>query len=204
MDGVIVDSNGVHREAWIAFNARYGLATTEEMLSRMYGKRNDDIVRDFFGSHLGPEEVLQRGAAKEALYREMMKPQLEEHLVPGLRNFLASYPHIPTAIATNGETANVDLVIDGMMLRDSFRVIVDGHQVTNPKPHPDIYLRAAQLLGVAPSECVVFEDSSAGVAAGLAAGMPVIGIRTTHPELPGTAFTVADFLDPAIGQWLAE
>ena len=204
MDGVIIDSNRVHREAWIAFNARYGVATTEEMLGRMYGKRNDEIVRDFFGKHLSDEEVLRRGAAKEALYREMMQPSLAESLVPGVREFLEAHREYPAAVATNGEAANADLILGGMDMRSHFRVVLDGHQVTHAKPHPEIYLRAAELLGVAPAECVVFEDSYAGVAAGLAAGMPVIGIRTTHPELPGTVFTVADFRDPAIDEWLAQ
>ncbi len=203
MDGVIVDSNGIHREAWVAFNARYGVTTTEEMLGRMYGKRNDEIVRDFFGSHLEEREVVARGAAKEALYREMMAPHISRQMVPGVREFLEAHRDLPAAVATNGETANVNLVLEGMGLRSFFRVVIDGYQVTHAKPHPEIYLRAAELLGVAPQNCVVFEDSYAGVAAGVAAGMPVIGIRTTHAELPGTEFTVADFRDPAIGRWLA-
>ena len=72
MDGVIVDSNPMHREAWEVFNRRYGLETTQEMHERMYGKRNDEIVRDFFGDTLSEEEVAARGYAKEALYREMV------------------------------------------------------------------------------------------------------------------------------------
>lgn len=203
MDGVIVDSNRVHREAWVAFNAQHGLETTEEMLGRMYGKRNDNIVRDFFGDRLSNQEVLDRGAAKEALYRQMIEPHLAESLVPGVREFLERHRDLPAAVATNGEAANADLVLGGMDMSSLFRVVIDGHQVTHAKPHPEIYLRAAELLGFLPAECVVFEDSYAGVAAGIAAGMPVIGIRTTHSELPGTEFTVADFRDPAIDQWLA-
>ena len=65
MDGVIVDSNPLHREAWILFNRRYGVETTDAMLQRMYGRRNDQIVRDFFGEGLPAEEVAARGAAKE-------------------------------------------------------------------------------------------------------------------------------------------
>ena len=72
MDGVIADSNPYHRLAWEAFNRRYGLETTEAMHQRMYGKRNDRIVRDFFGAGLTAEEVTARGAAKEALYREII------------------------------------------------------------------------------------------------------------------------------------
>jgi beta-phosphoglucomutase-like phosphatase (HAD superfamily) len=81
---------------------------------------------------------------------------------------------------------------------------VDGQQVANPKPHPDVYLRAADLLGIIAADCVVFEDSLGGVAAGLAAGMRVIGITTTYRELPGASLLVRDFDDPALEHWLQE
>src|SRR5690242_17906186 len=111
MDGVIIDSNPLHREAWVAFNRRYGLETTEEMHQRMYGKRNDEIVRDFFGADLADGEVIARGAAKEELYRDMAGPQLEEMLVPGIREFLAEYHDAPSAVATNAEPANVEFLL---------------------------------------------------------------------------------------------
>ena len=91
MDGVIVDSNPLHRLAWEAFNRQFGLETTEEMHQRMYGKRNDQIVRDFFGDGLTQEEVSTRGASKESLYRDMAGDRLEEMLVPGIREFLEFY-----------------------------------------------------------------------------------------------------------------
>lgn len=202
MDGVIVDSNPTHRQAWIEFNRLHGIETSDGMLARMYGKRNDEIVRDFFGAHLNDREVFDRGAAKEALYRQMIGPNLMLSMVPGIREFLEEHQNLATAVATNAEAANADFILDRMGMRSLFRVVVDGHQVTHAKPHPEIYLRAAELLGVAPQNCVVFEDSYAGVAAGKAAGMPVIGISTTHQELPGTLFTVADFRDSAIVNWL--
>ena len=88
MDGVIVDSNPLHRVVWEEYNRRQCLVTTEEMQQRMYGKRNDEIVRDFYGAALSPDEVFRHGAAKEALYREMLLPRIETALVPGVRAFL--------------------------------------------------------------------------------------------------------------------
>ena len=72
MDGVIVDSNPLHRQAWADFNRRFGLETTDDMHARMYGRRNDDIVRDFYGAGLAPEEIAARGSAKEELYRQLL------------------------------------------------------------------------------------------------------------------------------------
>jgi beta-phosphoglucomutase family hydrolase len=202
MDGVIVDSNPLHRESWAEYNRRQGVETTEEMQQRMYGKRNDMIVRDFLGANLTDQEVFAHGAAKEALYREMLAPRLIETLVPGLHAFLERHAALPKAVATNAEPPNVEFVLREAGLARFFQIIVDGHQVPNPKPHPDVYLRAADLLGVPTHECVVFEDSHGGVAAALAAGMRVIGITTTYSDLPGASLLARDFNDPAIETWL--
>jgi beta-phosphoglucomutase len=202
MDGVIVDSNAMHRESWEAFNRRYGLETTEEMHQRMYGRRNDQIVRDFYGDGIPALEVDARGRAKEQLYREMMTGRTEELLVPGLRAFVERHRDLPLAVASNAEPENVAFILEEAGLRPYFRVVVDGHQVLNPKPHPDVYLRAAELLETDPANCVVFEDSHSGAAAAVAAGMRVIGVRTTYVNLPGTLLTIDNFLSGDLESWL--
>ena len=203
MDGVVIDSNPLHRESWEEFNRRYGVVTTGEMLARMYGRRNDEIVRDFFGDSLSPEEVAARGAAKEELYRKILEGRLEEALTPGVRPFLQEYSNAPKALATNAEPANVNFLLDRAALRQYFKVVVSGDQVQNPKPHPEIYLKAADLLNVPPANCIVFEDSHVGVEAALAAGMRVVGVCTTHGDLPGTAITVHNFVSGSLRTWLA-
>jgi beta-phosphoglucomutase family hydrolase len=203
VDGVLVDSNPVHREAWVRFNLRYGVETTGAMLERMYGKHNDDIVRDFFGGGLTPQEVANRGAAKEQLYREMIGGRIEEILVPGLRRFLDRHSPAPMAVASNAEPENVKFVLDRARLGGYFRVVLDGHQVSRPKPDPEIYLRAAELLGVAAPNCIVLEDSHSGVRAARAAGMRVIGFCTTYGNLPGAGICVDNFLSGDLDTWLA-
>ena len=202
MDGVIIDSNPLHRQAWAAFNRRYGLETTEEMQLRMYGKRNDQIVRDYFGEGITPEEVDARGRAKERLYREMIAGRTEEMLVPGLRAFLERYRDLAMGVGSNAEPENVALVLDETGLRRYFRAVVDGHQVRHPKPHPEIYLRVAELLETDPAECIVFEDSHSGAAAAVAAGMRVIGISTTDDNLSGTSITIDNFRSGDLDLWL--
>lgn len=203
MDGVIVDSNPTHRLAWEEYNRRLGIETTEEMHVFMYGKRNDEIVRGYFGAGLSDAEVFAHGAAKEALYREMARGGLTDSLVPGLVPFLERHRQLPAAVATNAEPANVEFVLREAVLGPYFQAAVDGHQVANPKPHPDVFLRAAELLGVEPEFCAVFEDSHGGVRAGLAAGMRVVGLTTTHHDLRGVSLAIRDFNDPALEEWLA-
>jgi beta-phosphoglucomutase len=202
MDGVIVNSNPLHRQVWTEFNAAHGIQTTDAMFERMYGKRTDEVIRDFYGDDLPEADVLAMGAAKEALYREMMRPQLEACLVPGVREFMAAYAAWPMAVATNAEPANLDFVLEAAQLGPYIRVRVNGYEVEHPKPAPDIYLKAAAALGVDPAHCVVFEDSHSGVAAGLAAGMRVVGLTTTHAFLPGVSLAIPDFRDPQLAAWL--
>jgi beta-phosphoglucomutase len=202
MDGVIIDSNPMHRESWVAFNRRYGLETTEEMHQFMYGKRNDQIVRGFYGDGITAEEVEARGRAKERLYREMIAGRTETMLVPGLRAFLERHRDLPMGVGSNAEPRNVAFVLEEAGLRRYFRAVVDGHQVRHPKPHPEVYLRVAELLETEPANCIVFEDSHSGVAAAAAAGMRVIGLRTTDVNLPGTVFTTDNFLSGELELWL--
>lgn len=202
MDGVIVDSNPLHVQAWTLYNRRFGIDAGEALRQRMYGRRNDEIVRDFFGARLSPAEIAAHGAAKEELYREMLGPQLTEVWVPGVREFLQRHAAKPVGLATNAEPANVDFILDRGGLRAFFQVVVAGHQVLHPKPHPEIYLRAAGLLSVAPRNCIVFEDSFSGVEAARAAGTRIVGLRTTHRELPGADLAIDDFRSPELEAWL--
>jgi len=203
MDGVLLDSNAAHREAWTTYARAFGLEATGEMIERMYGRRNDQIVRDFFGSGLSEEEVARRGAEKEELYRQMIGSRLEQMLVPGLRPFLEHYRNAPMALASNAEPGNVSFLLDRAGLRQFFRVAVDGHQVSRPKPDPEIYLLAARWLEVEPENAIVFEDSPSGAEAARAAGMRVIGLRTTYVNLPGVSICVDNFLSGDLHLWLA-
>jgi len=202
MDGVLIDSNPVHREAWEVYNRRHGVETTAAMHRLMYGKRNDQLIRSYLGEHLSDDEVFGHGAAKEALFRQLIRPRIDAMLVPGIREFLNGLTGFRLAVATNAERANLDFILNEARLRPFFPVAIDGDQVTRPKPDPEIYLEAARRLGVEPAACVVFEDSTAGVQSGLAARMRVVGLATTHDHLPGVSLMIRNFEDPALGAWL--
>ena len=202
LDGVIVDSNPVHVQVWEEYLRRQGISVDRTLPDLMYGRRNDDIVRDLIGDHLTPEEVFAHGAAKEALYRDVMKAQLARRLVPGISTFLSRHADILTGLATNAEPANAEFVLNESGLRRYFPVIVDGQQVARPKPDPEVYLRAARLLGRPPRDCVVFEDSVAGVQAGRAAGTRVVALTTTHASFPEADLVVENFLSPELEPWI--
>jgi len=203
VDGVIIDSKALHTATWEEYVRRFARTLPAGFGSQLFGRHNRDIVRDLFGPGLSLEEIDYHGAAKEALYRERLKPVLLQHLVPGVVEFLRGQAGRPMAVASNAERANVEAVLGPSGLGGLFRVVLGANEVARPKPHPEIYLRAAELLGVAPSACVVFEDSYAGVEAARAAGARIVGLQTTHERLPGADLLIQDFRAPELGLWLA-
>lgn len=202
MDGVIVHSTPLHNRAWEIYLAQHGIPPGQ-IETRMHGLRNDDIVRDYFGDELDDETVHRHGADKERLYRELMRPELERWMVPGIRGFLDSHRAVPKAVASNAERPNIDFVLTESGLGRHFQFVVDGHQAPRPKPFPDIYLAAAAKLGFDTANCIVFEDSLAGVQAAHEAGARVVGLTTTLASLPRVELAVPDFQDPALAAWLA-
>jgi HAD superfamily hydrolase (TIGR01509 family) len=138
-------------------------------------------------------EVLEE--EKELIYRDFYRP----HIKPanGLLVFLEKLRShgIKTALATSAGPGNIDFIVDGLGIRDQFDAIIGGAEVQKGKPDPEIYVRAASLVGVEPAACWVIEDSLQGIAAGQAAGMRVVGISTSHTpeELAHTNVVRADF-----------
>ena len=202
LDGVVVDSMPVHTLAWQRYLQSLGIQGNH-VETRMHGRRNDEIVTDFLGSDVDAQAIHEHGAAKERLFRELMREQLDRRLVPGVKRFLGRASHAKIALATNAEPANVDFVLDGAGLRRYFQAIVDGTQVARAKPAPDVYLLAADKLGVAPANCIVFEDSPVGVEAARAAGTRVVGILSSGKPLAHVILEVANFLQPELEAWLA-
>ncbi len=198
MDGVLVDNLDVHKRAFRLFFSRYGVDKSIEELSRMFGKGNDDIMRE-----LMPAEVVERvglrelGYEKEAIYREIYATTIAP--TRGLTEFLSECRRrgLKCAVGSSGCMANVDFVLDGCGIRDSFEAVVAGDRVRRCKPDPEIYLTAAAALGLAPAECIVFEDAEAGIVAGKRAGMKVVALSTTFPadflRDPSADLIVADF-----------
>jgi beta-phosphoglucomutase len=202
LDGVLIDSMPMHTDAWQAYLRRLGVEQPY-IAERMHGKRNSELVRELIDPTLSDDAAFAHGAAKERLFREMiLAADLERYRVPGITAFLERYRDVPKAVGSNAEPANIEFALEGLGLAAYFQVRVDGSQVKRPKPFPDIYLLAAERLGIAPANCIVFEDSPTGVAAGVAAGMRVVGIETTPTTFEGVAIHVKDFLDPELDRWL--
>ena len=197
MDGVIIDSNPPHKIALKQFCLKYGHNLSEdELRTKVYGRTNKDWLKSVFGELL-PEQIAEYGAEKESLYRKIYAPDIAP--VAGIVSFIQALHEAknPKAIATSAPAENVSFTLKHTKLEGYFSTILDESFVEIGKPHPDIYLKTAKALGFEPSNCIVFEDSLAGVQAAKSAGCTVIGISTTHTveELRDTSLVISHFLD---------
>lgn len=182
MDGVLVDSNPYHLAKWIEFLDHHKISYKEEELpEQILGKRNDTAFRYFLGPDLTPEETHRLSEEIEETFRRVFKPHAKP--LPGL-DALIKECHaagIPMAVASSAVRSNIEFVVDALGYRPYFRTMVSGDEVTHAKPDPEIYLKAADHLGIDPADAVAFEDSYVGIGAVNNAGMKCVAIASTFP-----------------------
>ncbi len=180
MDGTMVDNMMVHHRAWQKQLALLGLSLSLEEVRRTIHGINTEILDRLFGNRFSMEEKLAISDQKEAAYRDIFEKELK--LIDGLSDFLLNCKEngIPMAIGTAAPAENVNFVLDKLHLRPFFSGIFHAGDVTKGKPDPQIFLKAADSLGLSPSDCLVFEDSPTGAEAALRAGCKSIILTTTH------------------------
>ncbi|MGD0309650.1 MAG: HAD family phosphatase [Acidobacteriota bacterium] len=180
MDGVLVDNAQIHTLAWQQLGKEAGIDLRPEAVRAVFGQRNREMMAALLGVSLNVEEQALLARRKETLYRQLMAPVLKP--TPGAIDFLKRTKNsgFKTAVATSGPIENTDLVLDGLKIRPLFDTIVTGGDVARGKPDPEIFLLAAQRLDLPASECLVFEDSAAGIEASFRAGCLCIALATTH------------------------
>ncbi|MEM6643374.1 MAG: HAD family phosphatase [Bacteroidota bacterium] len=183
MDGVIVNNHEYHFLAWQKLAEKHKIEITEEFYrKKMNGRTFNGIMEVLFDGTIAEEKARDIGTEKEQIYRELYKP----HLAPtaGLISFLDEMKarNIPMAIGTSAPVENVVFTLDGLNIRDYFAGVVDDKAVTQGKPHPEVYLKCAELLQIPPKDCIVFEDAVSGITAGKAAGAKTVALATSHKK----------------------
>ena len=181
-DGVIVDSSRHHEESWVRLASELGEVLPEGFFLESFGMRNEQIIPSMLGWATEPAAVSDLSQRKEVLYREIVREWGIEPL-PGVRPWIEALGDagIPCVIASSTQRATIELSLESFGLRSAFSGIVSSEDVSRGKPDPEVFLLAAELVDVPVDRCVVFEDAPVGIQAGCAAGMPVVGLTTTHP-----------------------
>ena len=180
-DGVIIDSGQLHAESWRLLAAELGKTIAPDSFVRGFGMKSGRIIAEIHRWSEDAGEIAKLADRKEALYREIVA-QSDIVALPGVVEWLAQLKRaaVPCAVASSTHRLNIEAVLDRIGLRDAFREIISAEDVEHGKPHPEVFEKAAQRLGMAASCCVVFEDAHVGIEAAHAARMKVIAVATTH------------------------
>ncbi|MCC6806072.1 MAG: beta-phosphoglucomutase family hydrolase [Deltaproteobacteria bacterium] len=207
LDGTLVDNMRYHFAAWRKTAAALGVTLDDRTIQREFaGKKNDEIIPIVLGRAASPAEIANIAWQKESAYRDAYAAHVA--LVPGALALIDALRArgMKTAIASAAPPENRAMVLDALMLRARFDAIAGGEECKRGKPWPDIFLLAAERVGVAPAECVVFEDAVLGVKAAVAAGAVVVGVTTVEPAHAllgaGARMTIKDFVDAALSAFL--
>jgi len=205
LNGTMVDDMDYHFGAWYniineQLRANLSVAAVKK---EMYGKNSEVLDRIFGEGAFSPEKVQELSDIKEQKYREAYSAHVK--LITGLKAFMerARAASIPMAIGSAAIRANIDLVLDKLEMAGWFGAIVSADDVLLSKPNPETFLKAASVLGVEPSRCVVFEDAPKGVESAGRAGMKAVVIETMHDreefeDYPNILLFIKDYLDPAL------
>lgn len=179
MDGVLVDSYAAHFESWRQLGREVGFEMTERQFVATFGRTSREIIADFWPQlATSRAQVTALDQRKEELFRVILSAAfpvmegagelIDELHAAGLR----------LAVGSSGPPENVALVMEKLGRREKFSGVVTGMDVTRGKPDPQVFLLAAERIGLPPAQCLVIEDAPTGVAAAKAAGMQCVGLAT--------------------------
>ena len=207
MDGLMFDSERLILRAWQRAMADFGYAASEQVFLASVGttvESTNQLLRAAYGPDFPLEATNHR--TDEYVWQEV--EQRGAPLKPGLLallDYLEAHG-VPKAVASSSRRAAIDRLLASVGLTERFAATAAGDEVTQGKPAPDIFLLAAQRLGVEPAQCLVLEDSNPGVRAARAAGMAVIVVPDLKPPADDVASLAAAVLPDlhAVQAWLSQ
>lgn len=195
MDGVLVDNRDAHIEAFEIICKKYGVGFDREKFMPTFGMTNDLILARLMPDVIKKVDWRIIAKEKEEIYREIFERTIRP--TAGLVDFLKALKAdgFRIGLGSSGNTPNVNFVLARCGIAEYFDAIANGDMITRGKPDPEVYLLAADKLGLAPEECIVAEDAPVGIEAARRAGMSVIGVATTfrRDDLSGYDILIDDF-----------
>jgi beta-phosphoglucomutase len=194
LDGVLTDTSEFHYRGWQRLADELGLPFNRQDNEALRGvSRRESLLLMLKGKPASEDQMLAWMERKNSYYLELIHQVTPADLLPGSLDLLQEMRSAGIKIAIASASKNAPEVVERLQIASYVDAVVDGNQVTVSKPAPDLFLEAARQVGLPPAVCVVVEDAEAGVAAGLAAGMRVVGLGP--PERVGRATLVAPSLE---------
>jgi beta-phosphoglucomutase len=179
LDGVIVDTAKYHYLAWKRLANSHGFDFTEADNERLKGvsrTRSLEILLEIGGLTVDEVTKAEMAAQKNEWYVDYIRHMGADEILPGAADYLRSIRARGVQTALGSASKNAPLILDRLCIATLFDAIVDGNKVSQAKPDPEVFLRAARELDTPPTHCVVFEDAEAGIQAAIRAGMGTVGV----------------------------
>ncbi|RPJ22059.1 MAG: beta-phosphoglucomutase [Chloroflexi bacterium] len=183
LDGVIVNTAKYHYLAWKCLANEYGFDFTEADNERLKGvsrTQSLEILLEIAGLTFDDSIKAQMAVCKNEWYVDYIRHMDASEIMPGAIDYLQRIRAKGIKTALGSASRNAPLILERLGISALFDVIVDGNKVIKAKPDPEVFLRAANELGIPPASCIVFEDAEAGIEAARRAGMGAVGIGNTH------------------------
>lgn len=205
LDGVLTDTAKFHYQAWKEVARSLNIPFSEADNENLKGiSRQDslDWILRAGAMTLTEEEKLRILTAKNSRYLTLIENLTPADLLPGLPDYLISLRNMEKQVILGSSSRNACAILSHLGILHLFDHLVDGNQVTMAKPDPEVFLLGARMAGLEPSQCLVFEDSAAGIEAALSAGMKAIGVGTAS-ELNSAALVITGFDTPEAQELIA-
>lgn len=188
MDGLMVDTEPLARRAWEVVLATYGATLADEIYGRMIGRRTAEAAQTLLDNVALPLTAVELAARKSEIFEALRAEGVP--MMPGLVELQTAVLQrgLPWAVATSSPRRHAQATLVQLGMAAACHAIAAGDEVENGKPAPDIYLLAAQRLGIPPKQCVALEDSVPGCRAALAAGMQVVAVPNGQTETADFSF----------------
>ena len=174
-DGTLADTLPVHFQTWVTSLQAVGVDISKDWYYKYCGTSAEEMLQLLMDLSDYQFDTVPVIAERQALYRSLISTVKEVQAVADIVR--AHHSKIPMAVASGGERAVLEATLDNINLRQFFDVVVSVDDVEKGKPEPEIFLLASQKLGVAPQDCIVYEDSNEGLEAARRAGMRSIDVR---------------------------
>lgn len=181
MDGTLIDSTDADYQAWKRLFKEFNIDLTYEKYYPLLGKKSVDVISSQL--NLEGDEVKKALDKKMFFYRQVVEENGMK-LIPGADKAIEHCRSLPLklALATSSRREKMNMMMEMMGFLKFFDAIVTGEEVFHGKPAPDIFLKAADRLGISPEDCLVFEDTISGIRSAKNAGMQCIAICSTHKK----------------------
>jgi len=197
LDGVLIHTDELHYRAWKTIADKIGAPFDRERNNLLRGvsrMESLEIILQKVSTQYTMEEKIALAEEKNSVYRRLLKTLTREDVAEEVRSTLAKLKKQGWKLAIGSSSKNARFILQQSELIDEFDAISDGNNIVNSKPDPEVFLKAAEFLGLEPTDCYVVEDASAGIAAANAGNFVAIGIGAAAQD-PNAKYVLASFSD---------